>query len=133
MTVSLEKQCAWNMDAHRGRSLVAFGYSGECHVYHVKRQMAKTTKPAPKQNGNRKGSSKAESSSSSGMYQRQAIIQTDSKNFQKGVKFSPDGLKLACAGSDGLVTILFNFVELLCFLVPSLYGKSVILASPCGA
>jgi len=106
MTVSLEKQCAWNMDAHRGRSLVAFGYSGECHVYHVKRQMAKTTKPAPKQNGNRKGSSKAESSSSSsGMYQRQAIIQTDSKNFQKGVKFSPDGLKLACAGSDGSISV----------------------------
>ena len=39
MTVSLEKQCAWNMDAHRGRSLVAFGYSGECHIYHIKRQI----------------------------------------------------------------------------------------------
>ena len=118
MTVSLEKQCAWNMDAHRGRSLVAFGYSGECHVYHIKRQMGKKQPPAPapKQNGNRKGNNKTDtsnsSSSSSNQYQRQAIIQTDSKNFQKGVKFSPDGLKLACAGSDGFVLYFKNNLKI---------------------
>ena len=105
MTVSLEKQCAWNMDAHRGRSLIAFGYSGECHVYHIKRQMAKKMAPKSAPNGNRKGKNTPEKPAQGSVYQRQAILQTDSKNFQKGVKFSPDGLKLACAGSDGLVFV----------------------------
>ena len=33
--------------------------------------------------------------------QRQAIFKTDTKKFQKGVKFSPNGQRVACAGSDG--------------------------------
>ena len=47
MSIGLDKTCAWNIDAHRGRSLVAFGYGGECHVYHVKKNIAK--KPQPQQ------------------------------------------------------------------------------------
>merc|ERR1712176_1636655 len=41
MSLGLGKACAWNMDSHRGRSLVAFGYNGECHVYHIKRIVQK--------------------------------------------------------------------------------------------
>ena len=102
MTISLDDTCAWNIDAHRGRQLVAFGLNGACHVYHIKRQLAKKVAPKSAPNGNRKGQDKESQPDNKGnVYQRQAILQTDSKNFQKGVKFSPDGLKLACAGSDG--------------------------------
>ena len=102
LSISLDKTCAWNIDAHRSRSLVAFGYGGECHVYHIKKNLPKKNLDN-NQAGNRKNQ-KTETDPtrvSNNIYQRQAILQTDSKKFQKGVKFSPDGLKLACCGSDG--------------------------------
>merc|ERR1712037_744685 len=36
MSLGLGKACAWNMDTHRSRQLVAFGRDGECRVYHIK-------------------------------------------------------------------------------------------------
>lgn len=107
LSISLDKTCAWNIDAHRSRSLVAFGYGGECHVYHIKKNLPKKNLEN-NQAGNRKNSQKTETDPtrvSNNIYQRQAILQTDSKKFQKGVKFSPDGLKLACCGSDGSLSV----------------------------
>lgn len=109
MSIGLGKACAWNMDAHRARSLVAFGYNGECHVYHIKRKLAKNQKMGQKSKGdvvNRKDKSQKGAEGQTGgidnfVTQRQAIFKTDSKKFQKGVKFSPNGQRLACAGSDG--------------------------------
>ena len=97
--IQLDKTCAWNIDTHRGRSLVAFGYAGECHVYHIKKQFAGKKQATNQTRKNVKENS--EQSSTGPAPQRQAIFETDSKKFQKGVKFSPDGLNIACCGSDG--------------------------------
>ena len=123
MSLGLGKACAWNMDSHRGRSLVAFGYNGECHVYHIKRIVQKNLgKTAPKgqavQRKQPQNQSKAErhqEGQTGGIdnfkTQREAVFRTDTKKFQKGVRFSPNGQRLACAGSDGLVLIFKSILR----------------------
>ena len=110
MSLGLGKACAWNMDSHRGRSLVAFGYNGECHVYHIKRVVQKNLKAPQKGAVNRKPENKTKAErhlegQTGGIdnfkTQREAVFRTDTKKFQKGVRFSPNGQRLACAGSDG--------------------------------
>jgi len=109
MSIGLGKSSAWNMDSHRARSLVAFGYSGECHVYHIKRIIAKEQKSNKETNVvNRKPEKPRHAEGQTSgvdnfVTQRQAIFKTDTKKFQKGVRFSPNGQRLACAGSDGYV------------------------------
>ena len=115
MSIGLGRSSAMNMDSHRGRQLVAFGHSGECHVYHLKRvvqkpgqkPLSKATQRKPVKTKEQEKAERHAEGQTGGIdnfvTQRQAVFKTDSKRWQRGVRFSPCGTKLACAGSDGCV------------------------------
>lgn len=105
MSIPLDAAACWNMDFHRSRKLVALGVDGFCRVYKISRTEPKSN-PGKSANQRGKGNKAVKSENDRNRldnysFTKIAEFKTCSDNFQKAVKFSPNGQRVICGGSDG--------------------------------